>query len=83
MLGQASLIRVGTTLRPAIRMMNAVLGRLSQCHSHVQRSDRQIPFHPVTVPLPPLTHTAYVLPATGQSIRSIDERGPTNDAARL
>jgi hypothetical protein len=65
MLGQASLLRVGTTLRPAIRMMNAVLGRLSQCHSHVQRSDRQIPFHPVTVPMLPLTHALHVLPGNG------------------
>ena len=35
-------------MRPAIRMMNAVLVRLTQCHSHVQRPDRQIPLHPVT-----------------------------------
>jgi hypothetical protein len=47
MLGQASLILVGTILRPSIRMMNAALGRLPQSYSHVQSSDRQIPLHPV------------------------------------
>ena len=29
-------------------MMNAAFERLSQCHGHVQSSDRQIPFHAVT-----------------------------------
>lgn len=29
-------------------MVNAAFERLSQCHGHVQRSDRQIPFHAVT-----------------------------------
>ena len=47
-LGQAALIRVGTILRPAIWIINAVLGWLPQYHSHVQRSDHQIPFHAVT-----------------------------------
>ncbi len=28
-------------------MMDATFGRLSQCRSHVQRSDRQIPLHVV------------------------------------
>ena len=45
---QALLIRVGTILRPTIRMMDAVLWRLSQGHRHVQRPDRQIPLHAVT-----------------------------------
>ena len=47
MLGQTLLIHVGTILRPAIRMVNAVLGRLPQSYSHVQRPDRQIPLHAV------------------------------------
>jgi hypothetical protein len=46
-LGQTPLILVGTILRPAFRMVNAAFGRLSQCHSHVQRPDLQIPFHTV------------------------------------
>ena len=45
---QALLIRVGTILRAAIRMVNAAFGRLAQCHSHVQRTDREILFHAVT-----------------------------------
>ena len=44
-LGQALLIRVGTILRAAIRLMNAAFGRLAQCHSHVQRPDSEIAFH--------------------------------------
>ena len=44
---QALLIRVGTILRAAIRMVNAAFGRLAQCHSHVQRPDREILFHAV------------------------------------
>jgi len=28
-------------------MVNTAFRRLSQCHSHVQRTDRQIPFHAV------------------------------------
>jgi len=44
---QALLIRVGTILRAAIRMAHAAFGRLAQCHSHVQRPDREILFHPV------------------------------------
>jgi len=43
MLGKMSLIRVGTILRPAIRMMNAPFGRLSQSNG----PDRQISLHPV------------------------------------
>jgi hypothetical protein len=31
-----------------IRMVNAAFGRLAQCHSHVQRTDREILFHAVT-----------------------------------
>ena len=48
MLGKTLLILVGTILRPAIRVVNAVLGRLSQCHGHVQCLDCQIPFHAIT-----------------------------------
>ena len=48
MLGQASLTLVGTILRPAIRMVNVALGRLSQRHSNVQSPDFQIPLHAVT-----------------------------------
>ncbi len=44
---QALLIRVGTILRAAIRMVKAAFGRLAQCHSHVQRPDREILFHAV------------------------------------
>ena len=44
-LQKALLIVVRTILRPAIRMVNAALWRLSQCHGHVQRPDRQIPLH--------------------------------------
>ena len=45
---QALLIRGGTILRAAIRMVKAAFGRLAQCHGHVQRTDREILFHAVT-----------------------------------
>ena len=45
MLRKTRLIRARTVLRPAIPMMNAALGRLPQRHGHVQRPDRQVPFH--------------------------------------
>ena len=47
-LGQASLILVGTVLRAAIRMMNTALGWLPQRYRHIQRADRQIPLHTIT-----------------------------------
>ena len=47
MLRKTLLILVRTILRPAIRMMNAAIGRLPQRHGHVQRLDRQVSFHTI------------------------------------
>ena len=47
MLAQTFLVIVRAILGTSIRVMDAALGRLSQGDSHVQRADRQVPFHPV------------------------------------
>ena len=46
-LAQDLLVVVRTILRTAIRVMNAVLGWLSERDCHFQRPDRQVTFHPV------------------------------------
>ena len=46
-LPQQFLIIVGTVLAAAIRVMDATFGRLAQSDGHLQRPDRQVPFHPV------------------------------------
>ena len=44
---QNLLIVMRAVLRPAIRMMDAVLGRLPQGDGHVQGSNRQVALHAV------------------------------------
>ena len=46
-LAQYLLVIVRTVLRPTVRMMDAAFGRLPECDGHVQRPDREVPFHPV------------------------------------
>lgn len=47
MLAQDFLIVMRTVLRPAIRVMDAASGRCSERNGHFQRTDRQVPFHPI------------------------------------
>ena len=47
MLAQDLLIVMRTVLRPAIRVVDAASGRYSERNCHFQRTDRQIPLHPI------------------------------------
>ena len=47
MLAQDLLIVVRTVLANAIRLVNAAPKRCPECDGHVQRPDRQVPFHPI------------------------------------
>ena len=47
MLAQDFLIVMRTVLRPAIRVVDAASGRCSERNGHFQRTDRQVPFHPI------------------------------------
>ena len=46
-LAQDLLVVVRTILRPTIRVMDAVLGRLTERDGHLQSPDRKVAFHPV------------------------------------
>lgn len=47
MLAQELLIIMRTVLAAPIRVMNAAIGRLPERDGHLQRSDRQVTFHPI------------------------------------
>jgi len=47
-LAQYLLIVVRTILAATVRVVDAVLGRLPESDSHIQRPDRQIAFHAIT-----------------------------------
>mgnify|MGYP001474240664 CR=1 len=47
MLVQDFLVVVRTILTASVGVMDAALGRRPECDGHVQRPDRQVPFHPV------------------------------------
>ncbi len=46
-LAQDFLVVVGSILRPAICVMNAAFGRLSERDCHPQSPDRKVAFHPI------------------------------------
>ena len=46
-LAQDFLIVIRTVLRSAIRVVDAASGRCSERNGHFQRTDRQVPLHPI------------------------------------